>query len=151
MNSIIDGKEHHYDSGIHEYDDATKAYLQRRFTAKKEIWPKMYIQDPLPSSLPSLDTQKLLFLRTRPDLDTLKDQYERNNISTQYIMNCNLEESYKPFLDTVLSKVTLNGDTVPMKYSKKNEALHQKSIDLYRRFNYGDDLSPIELVIERIY
>jgi hypothetical protein len=151
MSQMIDGRQHDYDGFISEYDDATKGYLQKRWTTKKEIWPKMYIQDPVPNTESSLETQKLGYLREIPNLDRVKQQYERGLINTQYVMGCNLENHFKPFLDTVLDKIVMNGDVVPMKDSKKDEKLKSHAKSLYRRFFYGDNLSKMEIVIEKQY
>ena len=151
MSATIEGRQHHYDGFINEYEDATKAYLQKRWTKKKEIWPKMYIEDSVPNTEASLATQKLGFLREHPNIDQVKRQFERGLINTQYMMSCNLEKHFKPFLDTVLDKVVMNGDVVPMKDSKKDEKLKSKAKSLYRRFFYGDDVSALELVIEKSY
>ena len=151
MNTIIDGREINFDGGINEYDDATKAYLQKRWTKKEEIWPKMYIQEPVPETEDSLDTQSLPYLKKNPSLDTLKQNCDRGVINSQYIISCNVEEHFKPYQDTVLDRVVLNGDVAPMEECKKDEELRSKSVDIYRRFFFGDDLSPLELIIEKHY
>lgn len=151
MQTILDGREYNYDGGIHEYDDATKAYLQKRWTTKQEIWPKMYVQEPVLDTEQSLATQNLPYIKKVPSIETLNSMHDRGNINSQYLIGCNFEEHFKPYLDTVLDRVVLNGDVAPMEESKKDEKLRSKSIEIYRRFFFGDDLSPLELVIEKNY
>lgn len=151
MSRIIQGKQTHYDANVHGYDDTCKAYLQKRWTTKQEIWPKMYIQDPVPNTESSLATQSLVYMKNRLDLKNMEALAQRGIINSQYIISCNLEEHFKPFLDTVLDRVVMNGDVPQMAYQKQNEELQDKSVKLFRRFFYGDDLTDLEVFIEKQY
>lgn len=111
----------------------------------------MYITQPIPSTVQSLATQKLPFLRSLESVDSLGSQKERGRVGSQFILNVMMEDYQKPFLDEVSKKYLMNGDTVPMKDIQKDNELRKKVVDLNSQFYFGAEMSSLERQIESDY
>lgn len=69
----------------------------------------MHIEEEIASTVPSLRTQTLPYLRQLEDVDELGKRKDRGRIDSQFIIAVSLEDHFKEFLDEVASKVVLNG------------------------------------------
>lgn len=140
-----------YDYSIHSYPAHVKVFLEKRFIHKDEIWPKMYITQPIQSTINSLATQTLPYLRDLEHVDEIGAQKERGRLGSQFILNVMMEDYFKPFLDEVSKKYVMNGDTVPMKDAQKDKELKKKVVDLYHQFHFGSEMTPLERQVENDY
>lgn len=99
----------------------------------------------------SLQTQKLVNLRTLLDERRLNDFCLHESIDTKYIMSICCEPYFKPMLDQYLSKVLVNGMVVPMKDLETYQKIKLKVVNLYKVFFFGDPISLYEREIEKKY
>lgn len=144
-------KDYAYDNYITKYSTIVKAYLSKRWTKKKEVWPKAYIIDEAESMKSSLDQQELSFLKNLLPLSAMTRQADMGQIDPQFVMSAWLEEDFKPFLDQVAKKTVMNGDQPPMEVSVKEKDNRNKLIELFRRFHFGDELTSFEETVEHLY
>jgi hypothetical protein len=151
ISEIYGQKKFEYDYAIDKYPAHVKVFLEKRFIHKDEIWPKMYITQPVESTINSLATQTLPYLRDLEHVDDLGAQKERGRLGSQFILNVMLEDYFKPFLDEVSKKYVMNGDTVPMKDLQKDKEIKKKVVDLYHQFYFGAEMTPLERQIEFDY
>ncbi len=140
-----------YDYSTQNYPGHVKVFLDKRFIHKDEIWPKLYITQPIPSTINSLATQSLPVLRDLEHVDELGTMKERGRINSQFILNVMLEDYQKPFLDEVSKKQVMNGDTVLMKDHQKEKELHAKIVNLHNQFYFGQEMTPLERQVEKDY
>lgn len=111
----------------------------------------MYIIKPLKNLTGCLQTQKLINLRTLLDERRLNDFSLHEAVDTKYIMSICCEPYFKPMLDQYLSKVLVNGMTVPMKDFDAYQKIKIKVLNLYKIFFFGDPISLYEREIEKKY
>ena len=126
------------------------------------LGPKIYIEDEIPGTEPSLRTQELAYMKVIPDLDDIGRQMERGHITPQFIMSTTFEDHFKPMIDQVCRKYVLNGyllllifltsrDTPLMQNIAKDQQLKDKVVKWYRIFHFGEEISDFERFIERSY
>lgn len=96
-------------------------------------------------------TQKLVPLKKLMSIDAMGREADLQQISPQFIMSANFEEYQKPFLDEVVRKTLFNGDVVPLEHAKQEDVNRRKLVELFRKFNFGDDVSQFEAKVEEEY
>lgn len=133
------------------YSNVIKTYLEKRYITKEEIWPKIYIKDPIEGNNKLFENQKLFYLRELLTDSELNNNLKKNNINTQFIMSCHLEPYFKQMADEYLNKVYINGCTISME--KYNEYIELKNYcnKQYYRFFFGDEVSELETYVQNKY
>mmetsp|Transcript_17549 Transcript_17549/g.29611 ORF Transcript_17549/g.29611 Transcript_17549/m.29611 type:complete len:264 (+) Transcript_17549:241-1032(+) len=85
------------------------------------------------------------------DEATLKRYFESDAINSQYIQAIFCEEYEKNMLEEVMQKQVMNGSVVPLESRKEHDRIRAKAAKLVKVFYKGDDLTPLEVDIERMY
>lgn len=96
-------------------------------------------------------TQKLVPLKKLMSIDAMGREADLQQISPQFVMSAHFEEYQKPFLDEVVRKTLFNGDVVPLEHAKQEDVNRRKLVELFRKFNFGDDVSQFEAKVEEEY
>eukprot|EP01017_Pseudomicrothorax_dubius_P041819 TRINITY_DN6744_c0_g1_i2.p1 TRINITY_DN6744_c0_g1~~TRINITY_DN6744_c0_g1_i2.p1 ORF type:complete len:580 (-),score=146.87 TRINITY_DN6744_c0_g1_i2:150-1889(-) len=147
----IGTKHYYYDTNIWQYMPPIRALLQRRWTRKEEVPPKIAILEELPELRPQLEQQRLITFTKLFDIPRLARMHEVGEIDTAYLISILCEDHFKPLIDALLSKVLVSGAMPPLERRSEHEALRQEVIRLYRVFFFGDEVTELERDLEYKY
>jgi hypothetical protein len=144
-----------FDDNINEYNEYIQAFLEKRFTHKKEIWAKIKVLKDLDKILK--DYHNTFYVQITYPVHNLipyaymKHIHSHNIIDSGYVISRFFEEWEKPMYDAAFSKFFVCGRVEFMEdaeYFKKLKTDVNKLIDI---FYNGDKLSEFEREIERAY
>ena len=151
----VNGREYKFDDNLEEYSSYIQAFLNRRYTHKKEISPKIKVLKDMNNVL--RDYHNSFYVQiTYPtynlfDLDYLRYMQAHKIIDSGYIISRFFEEYEKPMYDAMLTKFLINGRVEFMEDRELFYNYRQEINKLIKVFYDGDKLSYLEREIERAY
>jgi len=90
------GKKHHFDYNVDLYKPVIRAFLTKRWTAKREIPPKIAIMSDMgPGYRQIYSQQRLAFGEFPYDLKRLERLYEQEDVNSQFIHSIYFEDYEK--------------------------------------------------------
>jgi len=144
-------REFTYEEKTSEYNKYIQAFLNKRFTHKKEITPKISIINVPNGYHNTLYIQQSYPFYTLYDIQNMRFMKNLNVIDTGYIISRFFEEFEKPMYDAVLSKLIVSGRIEFMEDQSEFTQIKEKINKIVDIFYNGDVLSPLEREIERSY
>lgn len=147
----VNGREIIHDEKLNEYNKYIQAFLNKRFTHKKEIYPKISILEAVPSYHDTFYIQKSFPFYTMTDISHLKFLHSLKLFDTCYIISRFFEANEKLLFDAKNEKLLVSGRVPFMEDIQLFENLKVKIDELIKKFYEGDKLSEFERSIERAY
>lgn len=144
-----------FDDNINEYNEYIQAFLEKRFTHKKEIWPKIKILKDLGKILK--DYHNTFYVQITYPVHNLipyaymKHIHSHNIIDSGYVISRFFEEWEKPMYDAAFSKFFICGRVEFMEDAEYFKNLRTDVSNLIDVFYNGDKLTEFEREIERAY
>ncbi len=144
-------REFTHEENISSYNKYIQAFLNKRFTHKKEITPKIGILNIPKGYHNTLYTQKSYPFFNLYDIQNMRFIKSVSVLNTGYIISRFFEEYEKPMYDALLSKIIVSGRVEFSEDSEKYDKIKSKINSLINIFYNGDSLSALEREIERSY
>lgn len=85
------------------------------------------------------------------DLKTMERFYSSDNITTQFLYAMWTQDYEKPMIEEILKKRIMNGSVVSLIDKPKHDQLTEQTAALADVFYNGEQLTPYETELERIY
>mmetsp|Transcript_22847 Transcript_22847/g.28352 ORF Transcript_22847/g.28352 Transcript_22847/m.28352 type:complete len:141 (+) Transcript_22847:256-678(+) len=104
-----------------------------------------------PSYRQTYQQQKLAYGEYLYDLKRLERLYDSEAINTQFLHSIYFEDYEKNMYTEVMQKRVMNGSVVPLLEKPRHDAINEKIEKLTKTFYVGDELSDLEIDIERQY
>lgn len=139
------------DENITEYNKYIQAFLNKRFTHKKEVPPKISILNTSKEYHNTLYIQQSYPFYTLFDIQNMKFMRNLNILDTGYFISRFFEEYEKNLYDAVLSKILVCGRVEFMEDQNEFNEIKKKINSLVKIFYDGDPVSFLERDIERSY
>jgi hypothetical protein len=147
---FINGKKHTNDYNTDLYNPYIRAFLAKRWMAKREIPPKISIMaDMGPDFKQTYYQQRLPFNEFQYSEKHLERLYEAENLNTQFLHSMYFEDYEKNMYEAAMQKKVMNGSVVPLLEKPKHDKIQAKLENLFHIFYQGEKLTALELDIER--
>ncbi len=147
----VNNKKHIFDWDITEYEPVVRAFLTKRWTTKREVYPKIEILPTMKAYRDSLYLQKLVPMERLLTEQHMIRAYESDSTNSQYIMTIFCEEYEKNLYEAYQKNVLMNGQVVSIADYNEHEGIKKKADELFDIFYNGDKLTGFERDIERRY
>ena len=139
------------DWDISEYEPVVQTFLTKRWTTKREVFPKIEIMPTMKGYEDSLYLQKLVPIERLLTESHMIRMYDYDNLNSQYIITLFAEEYEKNLFEAYHKKILMNGQVPSLGDYNEYIALKKKADSIFDIFYNGDKLTPFERDIERRY
>lgn len=144
----VNGIRYIQDHDLEDYEPSVQAFLGKRWTTKREVPPKIAIQDDLGDSYRHVYYQQRL---APGDMNYEQKHMERlyntDDVNTQFIHAMVCQDYEKSMIEEVMQKRVMNGSVVSSLDLPKQKEISKKCDELVDVFYNGEALSDLELDI----
>ena len=147
---FVNGIKKESDFNTDLYSPHIRAFLTKRWTTKREIPPKIAVMADMGREYSQVyQQQKLAYGEYMYDLKRLERLYDAESINTQFLHSIYFEDYEKNMYTEAMQKRVMNGSVVPMLDKPRHDAINAKLDKLTKTFYVGDQLTDLEVDIER--